>query len=75
MSTTFTLHQISVSDMDNNVYLIASEGKGLLIDAAADAPAIFRLAEEAGVEITDVLTTHRHEDHTRALPELSLIHI
>ena len=37
MSTTFTLHQISVSDMDNNVYLIASEGKGLLIDAAADA--------------------------------------
>ncbi|MCT1585529.1 MBL fold metallo-hydrolase [Corynebacterium sanguinis] len=70
MSTTFTLHQISVSDMDNNVYLIASEGKGLLIDAAADAPAIFRLAEEAGVEITDVLTTHRHEDHTRALPEV-----
>ena len=54
MSITFTLHQISVSDMDNNVYLLASEGKGLLIDAAADAPAILRMAADAGGESTDV---------------------
>lgn len=70
MSDSLTLHSISVSEMDNNVYLLAAGGKGLLIDAADDAPAIFSLAESAGVEITDVLTTHRHHDHTRALPEV-----
>ncbi|WP_165165355.1 MBL fold metallo-hydrolase [Corynebacterium qintianiae] len=70
MADEFTLHHISVSDMDNNVYLLAAGGKGLLIDAAADAPAILDMARSAGVEITDVLTTHRHSDHTRALAEV-----
>lgn len=66
----FTLHQISVSEMDNNVYLLAADGTGLLIDAADDADAIMQLAERARVDITDVVTTHRHEDHTRALSEI-----
>lgn len=65
-----TLHQISVSDMDNNIYLLAAGDQGLLIDAADDAPAILALAKEAGVSITKVLTTHRHWDHVRALPEI-----
>ena len=67
---TLSLHQISVSEMDNNCYLIASQGKGLLIDAAADPAALLSLASDAGVEITDVLTTHRHHDHVRALKEV-----
>ncbi|QYH20420.1 MBL fold metallo-hydrolase [Corynebacterium aquatimens] len=56
--------------MDNNCYLLACEGQGLLIDAADDAPAILKMAEEAGVTITDVLTTHRHFDHVRALGDI-----
>ena len=67
---TLSLHQISVSEMDNNCYLIASQGKGLLIDAAAAPAALLSLASDAGVEITDVLTTHRHHDHVRALKEV-----
>lgn len=70
MTNTLSLHHISVSDMDNNVYLLASGGEGLLIDAADDAPAILKLAEDAGVRITAVLTTHRHWDHVRALEEV-----
>ena len=37
-----TIRQRSVSEMDNNVYLITSKTSGVqvLIDAAADAPAI-----------------------------------
>lgn len=70
MSDDVKLHQISVSEMDNNCYLLAVGDEGLLIDAAADAPALFRLAEEAGVEITAVLTTHRHPDHVQALQEV-----
>ena len=62
-----TLHQVSVGSMDNNCYLLCADGQGLLIDAADDAPAILAMAEQAGVKITDVLTTHRHHDHVRAL--------
>lgn len=64
------MHQISVSSMDNNCYLLSDEGEGLLIDAADDAPALLEMARRAGVRITKVLTTHRHKDHTRALPEV-----
>lgn len=65
-----SLHHISVSEMDNNCYLLAAGGEGLLIDAADDAPALLDLAARAGVTITKVLTTHRHWDHTRALAEV-----
>lgn len=70
MNAPLTLHQISVSSMDNNVYLLAAEGQGLLIDAADDAPAILNMAQQAGVDITAVLTTHRHYDHHQALNEV-----
>ncbi|AWB82985.1 Zn-dependent hydrolase [Corynebacterium yudongzhengii] len=64
------LAHISVGDMDNNVYLLHDDTEGLLIDAADNADAIMDMAKEVGVKITNVLTTHRHEDHTRALPEI-----
>lgn len=67
MTNDITLHHISVSEMDNNCYLLAAGEEGLLIDAADDAAAIFKMAENAGVKITKVLTTHRHWDHVRAL--------
>lgn len=70
MTNDLTLHQISVSSMDNNCYLLASGEQGLLIDAADDAPAILQMAQDAGVEIVAVLTTHRHLDHHRALREV-----
>lgn len=70
MTNDLRLYHTSVSAMDNNCYLLAHEGQGLLIDAADNAPALLSLAEEAGVQITDVLTTHRHQDHVRALPEI-----
>ena len=70
MTNEITLHHISVSEMDNNCYLLTSGNEGLLIDAADDAPAILAMAEKAGVKITKVLTTHRHWDHVRALEEV-----
>jgi hypothetical protein len=56
--------------MDNNCYLLTAGDQGLLVDAADDAPAILDMAREAGVDITAVLTTHRHWDHVRALGEV-----
>ena len=70
MTEPIALHQVSVSAMDNNCYLLASSGQGLLIDAAAEPETLLNMAREAGVEITVVLTTHRHHDHTGALTDV-----
>jgi glyoxylase-like metal-dependent hydrolase (beta-lactamase superfamily II) len=73
-----TIRRISVSEMDNNVYLLTAKESGaqLLIDAADDLPAIQGLLAEAvgdalatpSLEL--IATTHQHWDHVRALPAL-----
>ena len=70
MTNELQLHQISVSEMDNNCYLLQAGEEGLLVDAADNAPALLDMAHKAGVKITAVLTTHRHWDHVRALKEV-----
>lgn len=75
-----TVRSISVSEMDNNVYLITHAGTGtqVLIDAADDAPAIGELLAEGAADAVDgvgarlaaILTTHSHADHVRALAEV-----
>lgn len=73
-----TMWKLSVSDMHNNVYLLkdAATGEALLVDAADDAAAIRELLAEAQVEdeaLVGVVTTHKHWDHHRALPEIALL--
>ncbi len=73
-----TIRSISVSEMNNNVYLLTSKSTGaqLLIDAADDLPAIQQLLEDAAADATvetklaRIATTHQHWDHVRALAEL-----
>lgn len=73
-----TIRRISVSEMDNNVYLLTAKGSGaqLLIDAADDLPAILEMLSDAAADtaaapkLTLIATTHQHWDHVRALPEL-----
>ncbi len=57
-------------DMSNNVYLLRcrSTGEQLLVDAAADAPAVLRLV--GGDGLAGLVTTHQHWDHHRALAEV-----
>lgn len=62
-----TMRTLSVSEMDNIVYLLDA-GDQLLVDAADDAAAILALASPA--RLRTVVTTHRHWDHHRALPEV-----
>ncbi|WP_324652179.1 MBL fold metallo-hydrolase [Georgenia sp. H159] len=62
------LDRISVSAMDNNVYLLtAPSGEQLLVDAADDADAVLTLLAQEG-PLRTVVTTHGHWDHHRALP-------
>ena len=66
----FTIRSISVSEMQNNVYLVTAAGADshVLVDAADDLPAIQELiAAAGGGEVAAILTTHRHWDHVRAL--------
>ena len=65
-----TIAKLAVSEMANNAYLLTDTGTGesLLIDAAADAPALLRLIGDA--DVRTVVTTHGHWDHHRALPEV-----
>lgn len=68
-----TIRKLSVSDFDNNVYLLTcrATGEQLLIDAADDAA---RILDEVGAagngRLATVVTTHQHWDHVRALEEV-----
>lgn len=73
-----TIRRISVSEMDNNVYLLTAKASGeqVLIDAADDFPGIQQLLQDGAADATVparlavVATTHQHWDHVRALKEL-----
>ncbi|GGJ80733.1 Zn-dependent hydrolase [Pilimelia anulata] len=62
--------KVSVSDFDNNAYLLRCRrtGEQLLVDAAAEPERLLDLAGPAGLRT--VVTTHRHWDHVRALAEV-----
>lgn len=64
-----TITKLAVSEMANNAYLLRSTatGEALLVDAAADAPALLAMI---GDDVRTVVTTHGHWDHHRALPEV-----
>ncbi|MDF2051071.1 MBL fold metallo-hydrolase [Arthrobacter sp. Cr_A7] len=74
-----TIRRISVSEMDNNVYLLTAKASGeqVLIDAADDLPAIQKLLADASADtaapprLALIATTHQHWDHVRALKELA----
>jgi glyoxylase-like metal-dependent hydrolase (beta-lactamase superfamily II) len=65
------LRKQSVSEMHNNVYLLAcaASGQSLLVDAADDAPLIRELA--TGTLPLAVVQTHGHWDHVRAWADLA----
>ncbi|GAA1182755.1 MBL fold metallo-hydrolase [Ornithinimicrobium humiphilum] len=71
-----TVHKLSVSEMDNNVYLLTctATGERLLVDAADDADRILDLLRSTSADgsttLGQLVTTHQHWDHHRALPEV-----
>ena len=65
-----TITKLAVSEMANNVYLLRCRqtDEQLLVDAADDAATILQVVGSGG--LSRVVTTHRHWDHHRALPEV-----
>ena len=56
-------------DVDNNVWLIGDDDEVLVIDAAHDAAAI--IEGVAGRRVVAILSTHGHDDHIDAAPQLA----
>ncbi|HET7723200.1 MAG TPA: MBL fold metallo-hydrolase [Propionibacteriaceae bacterium] len=73
-----TIRRVSVTEMDNNVYLVTSKDSGaqVLIDAAGGIRKIRRMLDLASNDASEptrlslIITTHSHYDHIRALREL-----
>ncbi|MCK0113803.1 MBL fold metallo-hydrolase [Ornithinimicrobium sp. F0845] len=66
---TAMLRKSSVSEMDNNAYLLTCRRTGAqaLIDAADDVDRLRALVAEGSGQLDLVVTTHQHWDHHRAL--------
>ena len=67
-----TISKLSVSEQDNNAYLITCRATQaqVLIDAADDAPRLLRWLNSAGGRLESIITTHQHWDHHRALADV-----
>ena len=75
------LHYAEVNDFENNCYVVVDteSGEALIVDAAANAPAIVRIVDAARIRASEqsraeikpigILTTHGHHDHWGALAE------
>ncbi|NIT98614.1 MAG: MBL fold metallo-hydrolase, partial [Actinobacteria bacterium] len=53
-----------VGSLENNVYIVSSEGQAVIIDAAAEPERILEATER--FHVTAILTTHGHHDHVGA---------
>jgi hydroxyacylglutathione hydrolase len=64
------LWKLPVGEYGTNCYLLTcpETGRGLLVDPGADAEAILALCQDW--EVTRILLTHGHFDHTQALNEV-----
>jgi hydroxyacylglutathione hydrolase len=68
----FSIHALELGPMENFVYLIQDHhsNRTAVVDPAWEVPKIIELAQHQGLQITDVLLTHSHHDHTNGLAEL-----
>ena len=66
-----TIRKMAVSQMHNNVYLLTcrATGEQLLVDAADEGERIRELVAAGGSGLAQLVTTHQHWDHVRALEE------
>jgi glyoxylase-like metal-dependent hydrolase (beta-lactamase superfamily II) len=68
------IRKLAVGPMDNNAYLLTCrrDGAQLLVDPADEPERLLDLVREgsASARLDDVVVTHRHADHHRALPSV-----
>jgi len=75
-SEPFTIDVLELGPMENFIYLIQDKatGRAAVIDPAWDVPEVLALAQQRGVQITDILLTHSHHDHINGIEEVLQAH-
>ncbi len=68
----FSIHAIEVGPMENFIYIIQdhSSKRAAIVDPAWEIPKVIALTKHQGIQITDVLLTHSHNDHTNGLTDI-----
>ncbi len=68
----FSIHAIELGPVENFVYIIQdhSSKRAAVVDPAWEVPKVIALAKHQGFQITDVLLTHSHQDHTNGLTDV-----
>lgn len=71
-SKKLSIEAMELGPMDNFVYLLIDEDtkSAAVVDPAWDVAAIVTRAKQRGVEITDILLTHSHNDHINGIEGL-----
>ncbi len=71
-ATPTRIHTLELGPMENFVYLIEDikTKRTALVDPAWSPDAIFALADKNGLNITDILLTHSHDDHINAIDDI-----
>ena len=68
----FSIHTLELGPMENFIYLIHDHAtnRAAVVDPAWDVPRVLALAEKKGMQITDILLTHSHNDHINGINEV-----
>jgi len=68
----YNINTLQLGPMENFIYLIQDAGsnRAAVIDPAWEVLKIIDTAHQKGLQITDVLLTHSHYDHTNGLSQL-----
>ena len=65
----FSIHTLELGPMENFIYLIHDHAtnRAAVVDPAWDVPQVLALAKQKGMQITDILLTHSHNDHINGI--------
>jgi len=68
----FSIHTLELGPMENFIYIIQdhSSKRAAIVDPAWEVPKVITLAKQQDLQITDILLTHSHHDHTNGLDEI-----
>lgn len=64
------IERLRVGPIGENVYAVQTEETAFLVDPGDDADVILRFLSNKEMEISLIVLTHGHLDHTAALPDL-----
>ncbi len=68
----FAIHALELGPAKNFIYMIQdhSSKKAAVVDPAWEMPKVIALAKHQDIQITDILLTHSHDDHTNGLTDI-----